>query len=109
MDRNKGKEGKEEATAADIQKLEIKCKELETKLDLEKTTKGRMESHISRQTDVIESLQKDLEDLAVKEKKGQDEQKKMAASIRYQHQLPVAYLIVNKTSCTFNMFWILEF
>merc|ERR1719346_746204 len=37
MDRNKGKEGKEEATAADIQKLEIKCKELETKLDLEKT------------------------------------------------------------------------
>ena len=84
MDRNKGKEGKEEATAADIQKLEIKCKELETKLDLEKTTKGRMESHISRQTDVIESLQKDLEDLAVKEKKGQDEQKKMAASIRYQ-------------------------
>jgi len=82
MDRNKGKEGKEEATAADIQKLEIKCKELETKLDLEKTTKGRMESHISRQTDVIESLQKDLEDLAVKEKKGQDEQKKMAASIR---------------------------
>ena len=86
MDRNKGKEGKEEATAADIQKLEIKCKELETKLDLEKTTKGRMESHISRQTDVIESLQKDLEDLAVKEKKGQDEQKKMAASIRYLYQ-----------------------
>ena len=92
MDRNKGKEGKEEATAADIQKLEIKCKELETKLDLEKTTKGRMESHISRQTDVIESLQKDLEDLAVKEKKGQDEQKKMAASIRYQHlpSMPIA-------------------
>merc|ERR1711923_661045 len=27
MDRNKGKEGKEEATAADIQRLEIKCKE----------------------------------------------------------------------------------
>ena len=63
-------------------KLEVKCKELETKLDLEKTTKGRMESHISRQTDVIESLQKDLEELAVKEKRGQDEQKKLAASVR---------------------------
>ena len=63
-------------------KLEVKCKELETKLDLEKTTKGRMESHISRQTDVIESLQKDLEELAVKEKRGQDEQKKLAAIVR---------------------------
>ena len=68
--------------SADIQKLEIKCKELETKLELEKTTKGRMESHISRQTDVIESLKKDLEELAVKEKRGVDEQKKLAASMR---------------------------
>ena len=82
MDRDKGKQDQSPATLADIQKLEIKCKELETKLDLEKTTKGRMESHISRQTDVIESLQKDLEDLAVKEKRGQDEQKKMAASLK---------------------------
>jgi len=80
LDKNKGKE--ETASTADIQKLEIKCKELETKLELEKTTKGRMESHISRQTDVIESLQKDLEELAVKEKKGVDEQKKLAASVR---------------------------
>ena len=46
------------------------------KLDLEKTTKGRMESHIKRQTDVIESLQRDLEDVALKEKTGQEEQKK---------------------------------
>ena len=82
MDRDKGKQDQSPTTVADIQKLEIKCKELETKLDLEKTTKGRMESHISRQTDVIESLQKDLEDLAVKEKRGQDEQKKMAASLK---------------------------
>ena len=82
MDRNKGKDEASPATVADIQKLEVKCKELETKLDLEKTTKGRMESHISRQTDVIESLQKDLEELAVKEKRGQDEQKKLAASVR---------------------------
>merc|ERR1719188_2597461 len=82
MDSNKDKEEASPATVADIQKLEVKCKELETKLDLEKTTKGRMESHISRQTDVIESLQKDLEELAVKEKRGQDEQKKLAASVR---------------------------
>merc|ERR1712110_623872 len=71
-----------EATANDVKKLEIKCKELETKLELEKTTKGRMESHISRQTDVIESLQKDLEELAVREKRGQDEQKKMSQNMR---------------------------
>ena len=81
LDKNKDKEDAS-ASTADIQKLEIKCKELETKLELEKTTKGRMESHISRQTDVIESLQKDLEELAVKEKRGVDEQKKLAASMR---------------------------
>ena len=63
-------------------KLKIKCKELETKLDLEKTTKGRMESHISRQTDVIESLTTDLEELGAREKNGQEEQKKLAKNIR---------------------------
>ena len=88
MDRNKGKDDiSSEATAADVKKLEIKCKELETKLELEKTTKGRMESHISRQTDVIESLQKDLEELALKEKRGQDEQKKMSQNLRLVIQL----------------------
>jgi len=83
MDRNKGKDDIfSEATANDVKKLEIKCKELETKLELEKTTKGRMESHISRQTDVIESLQKDLEELSVREKRGQDDQKKMSQNMR---------------------------
>ena len=83
MDRNKGKDDiSSEATANDVKKLEIKCKELETKLELEKTTKSRMESHISRQSDVIESLQKDLEELAVREKRGQDDQKKMAQNMR---------------------------
>merc|ERR1719154_657934 len=78
---DKAKEG-ENVTSAQQQKLEIKCKELETKLELEKTTKGRMESHISRQTDVIESLQKDLEELSVREKRGQDDQKKMSQNMR---------------------------
>merc|ERR1712088_336136 len=45
-------------------------------------TKGRMESHIKRQTDVIESLQRDLEEVATKEKNGQEEQKKLKVSIR---------------------------
>ena len=60
----------------------MRVKDLETKLELEKTTKGRMESHIKRQTDVIDSLQRDLEEVATKEKTGQEEQKKLKVSIR---------------------------
>merc|ERR1740137_214319 len=56
---DKAKEGGN-VNSAQQQKLEFKIKELETKLELEKTTKGRMESHISRQTDVIESLTQDI-------------------------------------------------
>ena len=33
--------------------------------------KGRMETHISRQTDVIESLTSDLEELGARDKNGQ--------------------------------------
>jgi len=76
-----GKEG-ENVNSAQQQKLELKIKELETKLELEKTTKGRMENHISRQTDVIESLTKDMEDIALREKNAQEEQKKLARNIR---------------------------
>merc|ERR1712123_530353 len=76
-----GKEG-ENVDSAQQQKLELKIKELETKLELEKTTKGRMEKHISRQTDVIECLTKDMEDIALREKNAQEEQKKLARNIR---------------------------
>jgi len=78
---DKAKEGGN-VNSAQQQKLEFKIKELETKLELEKTTKGRMESHISRQTDVIESLTQDIEELGNKEKASQEEQKKLARSIR---------------------------
>ena len=81
-DMNQGSEESSEKTTADVQKLELRVKDLETKLELEKTTKGRMESHIKRQTDVIESLQRDLEEVANKEKNGQEEQKKLKVSIR---------------------------
>ena len=77
----KEKEG-ENVNSAQQQKLELKIKELETKQELEKTTKGRMETHISRQTDVIESLTKDLEELGIKEKNSLEEQKKLARNIR---------------------------
>merc|ERR1719318_2084739 len=76
-----GKEG-ENVNSAQQQKLELKIKEYETKLELEKTTKGRMETHIGRQTDVIESLTKDMEELGIREKNGQEEQKKLARNIR---------------------------
>merc|ERR1719384_826755 len=79
---NQGSEEHSEKSAADVQKLEVRVKDLEMKLDLEKTTKGRMESHIKRQTDVIESLQRDLEEIAGKEKNGQEDQKKLKVSIR---------------------------
>ena len=81
-DINQGSEESSEKTTADVQKLEVKVKDLEMKLDLEKTTKGRMESHIKRQTDVIESLQRDLEEIASKEKNGQEDQKKLKLSLR---------------------------
>ena len=81
-DFNLGSRESSEKSAADVQKLELRVKDLEMKLDLEKLAKGRMESHIKRQTDVIESLQRDLEDVAMKEKNGQEEQKKLKVSIR---------------------------
>ena len=75
------KEG-QDANTAHQQKLELKIKEFESKLEVEQTTKGRMETHIKRQTDVIESLTKDLEEIALREKNSQDEQKKLARNLR---------------------------
>ena len=53
-------------STAQHQRLELKIKELETKLELEKTTRGRMETQITRLKEAIEKLNHECDSLRVK-------------------------------------------
>ena len=63
-------------------RLELKIREMESKLELEKTTKTRMETMIQRQKEVVEKMTREMDDLRIREMGGQDEVKKMARQIR---------------------------
>ena len=69
----KGRKEGEAVSPAQVSKLEVTVKEVEAKLELERTTKGRLESHIRKQTDVITSLTADLGEVAAREKAGAEE------------------------------------
>merc|ERR1739846_233141 len=58
-------------------RLELKVKELESKLELEQTTRGRMETQINRLKEAIEKLNHDCEGLRVKEAGAQDQARKL--------------------------------
>ena len=55
---------------------------MESKLELEKTTKTRMETMIQRQKEVVEKMTREMDDMRLREMSGQDEVKKMARQIR---------------------------
>ena len=56
----------ENVSTAQHQRLELKIKELETKLELEQTTRGRMETQINRLKEAIEKLNHECDSLRVK-------------------------------------------
>ena len=56
----------ENVSTAQHQRLELKIKELETKLELEHTTRGRMETQINRLKEAIEKLNHECDSLRVK-------------------------------------------
>ena len=73
----------ENVSTAQHKRLELKIRELESKLELEKTTKGRMETQIYRQKEVIEKMTRQMDDLRMKEQNSQDDQKKIARQLRW--------------------------
>lgn len=63
-------------------RLELKVKELESKLELEQTTRGRMETQIHRLKEAIEKLNHDCENLRIKEAAAQDQARKLQRQLR---------------------------
>merc|ERR1719412_1366691 len=63
-------------------RLELKVKELESKLELEQTTRGRMETQITRLKEAIEKLNPDCESLRIKEAAAQDQARKLQRQLR---------------------------
>ena len=65
-----------------MKRLEMKIRELESKLELELTTKGRMDTQIGRLKETIERLNKEIEDIRIREQSSQDQQKKLGRQLR---------------------------
>ena len=65
-----------------MKRLEMKIRELESKLELELTTKGRMDTQIGRLKETIERLNKEVEEIRIKEQSSQDQQKKLGRQLR---------------------------
>lgn len=61
---------------------ELKVKELESKLDLEQTTRVRLEVQISRLKETVEKLQHDLASTRSKEQQAQDQMRKLQRNLR---------------------------
>merc|ERR1719189_590453 len=60
----------------------LTLKRLESKLELEVTTKGRMDTQIGRLKETIERLNKEIDDIRIKEQSSQDQQKKLNRQLR---------------------------
>ncbi|CAG9854343.1 unnamed protein product [Phyllotreta striolata] len=65
-----------------VKRSELKVKELESKLELEQTTRSRLEVQISRLKETVEKLQSDLGNARLKEQQCQDQIKKLQRQIR---------------------------
>lgn len=61
---------------------ELKVKELESKLDLEQTTKSRLEVQITRLKETVEKLQGEISAARIKEQQAQDQVRKMQRQLR---------------------------
>ena len=72
----------ENVSSAQHKRLELKIRELESKLDLEATSKTRLETQISRLKEQIEKLVRDNDDLRVKEANSSEAQRKMNRQLK---------------------------
>ncbi|KAF5307416.1 hypothetical protein FQR65_LT06930 [Abscondita terminalis] len=63
-------------------RLELKTKELESKLELEQTTKSRLEVQINRLKEAVDKLQTDISSSRTKEQLAQDQIRKLQKSLR---------------------------
>ncbi|XP_050299706.1 unconventional myosin-XVIIIa isoform X8 [Anthonomus grandis grandis] len=63
-------------------RAELKVKELESKLDLEQTTRSRLEVQIARLKENVEKLQSDITSSRIKEQQAQDEVRKLQRHAR---------------------------
>lgn len=61
---------------------ELKVKELESKLDLEQTTRSRLEVQITRLKETVEKLQSDIASSRLKEQQAQDQVRKLQRQFR---------------------------
>uniref|UniRef100_A0AAR5PGR1 Myosin tail domain-containing protein n=1 Tax=Dendroctonus ponderosae TaxID=77166 RepID=A0AAR5PGR1_DENPD len=61
---------------------ELKVKELESKLELEQTTRSRLEVQIARLKETVEKLQTDITASRVKEQQAQDQVRKLQRHVR---------------------------
>eukprot|EP00094_Tigriopus_californicus_P002506 TCALIF_02423-PA protein Name:"Similar to MYO18A Unconventional myosin-XVIIIa (Homo sapiens)" AED:0.14 eAED:0.20 QI:0/0.4/0.5/0.66/1/1/6/0/511 len=72
----------ENVSTAQHHRLELKIKELESKLDLEQTTRGRMETQINRLKEAIEKINIECDQLRGKEHSAQELVRKLQRQLR---------------------------
>ena len=72
----------ENVSTAQHKRLELKIRELESKLELEKTTKSRLETQLGRLKENVEKLNQEIEKVRMKEQQSQDEQRKLGRQLR---------------------------
>lgn len=65
-----------------LKRTELKVKELESKLELEQTTRGRLEVQITRLKEALEKLQTEFAAARTKEQQAQDQARKLQRSLR---------------------------
>merc|ERR1719410_2961015 len=63
----------ENVSTVQHKRLELKIRELESKLELEKTTKTRMETQIQRQKELVDKMTREMDELRLREGSSQDE------------------------------------
>jgi len=63
-------------------RLEMKIREMESKLELELTTRSRLDTQITRLKEMIEKLTREGEEARIREQSSQDAQKKQARQLR---------------------------
>jgi myosin-18 len=85
----------EEVHALEAKKLASKIRQLETRFELEQSTKTRLEAMITKLKEQVEALTQDLENSRVREQTAQEAQKRALRQLR-DAQDEYATLQVNK-------------
>ena len=72
----------ENVSTVQHKRLELKIRELESKLELEKTTKTRMETQIQRQKELVDKMTREMDDLRMRESGSMEDCKKLGRQLR---------------------------